>query len=369
MNSAQTSAAGVPFRFGRSTPRQSRWPSAVVTSTPGMMRKPSTGWPSGAHEALVQEVMDAVAGIVIGEGEAVEALWRGRWRSAPPGCSRHRRKRRNGSADRCSKPCGTNMAQAAENYEAKNRRLQPAPARRSAMISAMSIAFKEWAIICDSLGVGRPIDHPPQGRHPRGSRRILLQARRSFSSSRLFHEQVARTSLPAATPIPAQPAGRDPHPAICPAWNGRPRSPSLETALALAPFHVWNEEVVRERFNYDEAPGVHLAFLRVFRCEPGAGVSRRAEIWRLPLVGHDSGCAGEHGARSRALRTRATSRGPDALRSVAGCVSCPRGLRVRLAARICARAIRGAVGIMAGACFKQTSKRASCRLRKPSKVR
>ena len=34
---------------------------------------------------------------------------------------------------------------------------------------------------------------------------------------------------------------------------------------SLAPFHVWKEEVVRARFDYDEQPGVQCAFGRVYR--------------------------------------------------------------------------------------------------------
>jgi hypothetical protein len=56
---------------------------------------------------------------------------------------------------------------------------------------------------------------------------------------------------------------------------------SLETALSLRPFHAWNDEVVRERFHYDEAPGLHLAFLRVFRCEPA---------WAFPDEPKYGGC-------------------------------------------------------------------------------
>jgi len=56
---------------------------------------------------------------------------------------------------------------------------------------------------------------------------------------------------------------------------------SLERALGLRDFHVWNEEVVRERFHYDEAPGLHLAFLRVYRCEPR---------WSFPDAAKYGGC-------------------------------------------------------------------------------
>jgi hypothetical protein len=43
---------------------------------------------------------------------------------------------------------------------------------------------------------------------------------------------------------------------------------SWEIAQALEPFHILRPEVVRERFDYDRAPGLHIAFVRVFRIEP-----------------------------------------------------------------------------------------------------
>ena len=38
------------------------------------------------------------------------------------------------------------------------------------------------------------------------------------------------------------------------------------------PLHILAEGVVRERFEYDDAPGVHVAFVRVFALDP---------IWRF----------------------------------------------------------------------------------------
>jgi hypothetical protein len=43
---------------------------------------------------------------------------------------------------------------------------------------------------------------------------------------------------------------------------------SWEIAQALEPFHILRPEVVRERFDYDRAPGLPIAFVRVFRIEP-----------------------------------------------------------------------------------------------------
>jgi hypothetical protein len=132
---------------------------------------------------------------------------------------------------------------------------------------AMSIAFKEWAIICDSLGNGEQSIILRKGGIHEGRNGFSFQHPEFYLFPTLFHEQIARTSLPAGTPIPMGETGR-----IGIAQFARVEWTAtitgLETALSLQSFHVWNDEVVRERFHYDEAPGIHLAFLRVYRCEP-----------------------------------------------------------------------------------------------------
>ena len=50
---------------------------------------------------------------------------------------------------------------------------------------------------------------------------------------------------------------------------------------ALAPFHILQESVVRERFEDERAAGIHVAFVRVFRIEPE---------WILPNEKSYGGC-------------------------------------------------------------------------------
>jgi hypothetical protein len=140
----------------------------------------------------------------------------------------------------------------------------------------MSIAFKEWAIICDTLGSGGQSIILRKGGIHEGREGFSFKNPEFFLFPTLFHEQIARTSLPPSTPIPAGEAGK-----ISIAQFARVEwtatITNLETALTLSPYHVWNEEVVRERFHYDEAPGIHLAFLRVYRCEPKWGFPDEAK--------------------------------------------------------------------------------------------
>ncbi len=52
-------------------------------------------------------------------------------------------------------------------------------------------------------------------------------------------------------------------------------------ARALAPFHLYLEDVVRERFDYDESPGLQVAFGRAYRL---------ARPWTLPHQASFGGC-------------------------------------------------------------------------------
>jgi len=65
---------------------------------------------------------------------------------------------------------------------------------------------------------------------------------------------------------------------------------SWEMALGLEPFHILRREVVRERFDYEGAPGIHVAFVRVFRlvprwCFPDAAGYGGCRSWlKLPAL-------------------------------------------------------------------------------------
>ena len=54
-----------------------------------------------------------------------------------------------------------------------------------------------------------------------------------------------------------------------------------EEVRALEPLHILKESVVRERFGYDEAPGVHVAFVEVFQLDP---------VWRFADSKAYGGC-------------------------------------------------------------------------------
>ncbi|MEO5720199.1 MAG: DUF1802 family protein [Chthoniobacterales bacterium] len=142
-----------------------------------------------------------------------------------------------------------------------------------------SVGFKEWALVCDALGRGEQTILLRKGGIAEGRNGFQFLHREFFLFPTFFHEQAEKTRTPGAE-IPAAPAGE-----IGISFFGRVEFTAVvsewETALRLEPFHILSREVVRERFEYDGAPGIHVAFLRVFRLEPG---------WIFPDEARFGGC-------------------------------------------------------------------------------
>lgn len=144
-----------------------------------------------------------------------------------------------------------------------------------------AIAFKEWSIICDALGSGQQSIIIRKGGISEGTEGFKFRYPEFFLFPTLFHEQVIRTRLdPADVVVPSYGSvnvtiryfARVEWTRFVDDW------PTLE---ALEQFHVWKSDVVRERFEYDEANGVHIAFLRIFRLE---------ECWKFPDGPEYGGC-------------------------------------------------------------------------------
>jgi len=131
----------------------------------------------------------------------------------------------------------------------------------------MTTAFKEWALICEALGSGRQSVILRKGGIAEGRAGFAFQHEEFFLFPTWFHEQLERTTLPPETPVPA--ALED---EIEIAYAATVEWTRLVTDLAvvnrLRDLHVWRDEIVEERFRYDETPGLHVAFVRVFRLEP-----------------------------------------------------------------------------------------------------
>lgn len=132
----------------------------------------------------------------------------------------------------------------------------------------MTTAFKEWAIICELLGTGQQSLILRKGGIAEGRDGFAFKHDRFHLMPTRFHEQIARTTLPADTPIPAGAPEGWHHIQYLAEISRTLVIRDLDIALALAPLHHWREEIVRERFSYDEEPGISAALVRVYQLEP-----------------------------------------------------------------------------------------------------
>jgi hypothetical protein len=136
-------------------------------------------------------------------------------------------------------------------------------ARPCRCCAPMSIGFKEWALICDALGRGEQSIILRKGGIAEGRAGFRFAHESFFLFPTLFHEQVSKLKLPATTPLPAARSDGQIELKYRARVEWTHEINDLEAARRLAPFHLWNDEVIAERFRYDEKQGISLAFVRV----------------------------------------------------------------------------------------------------------
>jgi len=142
-----------------------------------------------------------------------------------------------------------------------------------------SIGFKEWAMVCEALGSGEQTIIVRKGGIAEGRQGFSFQHQQFFLFPTWFHEQ----------PEKVRSAGINLHASAGDEIEIRYFAEleltrvvdSLAVAEALEPLHILKPEVVRERFAYDDAPGVHVALVRVYRL---------AEAWKFPNEKRFGGC-------------------------------------------------------------------------------
>jgi len=131
----------------------------------------------------------------------------------------------------------------------------------------MSVAFKEWALVCEALGDGRQSLILRKGGIAEGRGGFAFQHDEFFLFPTWFHEQLPKTTLPAHTVLPEQKENEiEIRYAATIIWSRLLTNP--EHVLGLREFHVLHESVVQDRFCYDGMQGLFVAFVRVFRLEP-----------------------------------------------------------------------------------------------------
>jgi hypothetical protein len=142
-----------------------------------------------------------------------------------------------------------------------------------------SPAFKEWAIVCASIGRGETSVIFRKGGIAEGSQGFQFKHSCFFLFPTYFHEQIERTRLSREHDLPPE--------------NGKVTISlfveiefasllcDLNEIQALDQLHVLQSTVLEERFHYDQQEGLHVAFLRAFRISPA---------WELPFHRSYGGC-------------------------------------------------------------------------------
>jgi hypothetical protein len=131
-------------------------------------------------------------------------------------------------------------------------------------LNNMSVAFKEWAVVCEAIGNGRQSVMLRKGGIAEGRDGFAFKHREFFLFPTWFHEQLEKTTLPAGTLLPPQLEGEiEIQHAATLEWSRLVTDASR--LPALRPFHILDESVVEERFRYDEVLGIHIGFVRGFR--------------------------------------------------------------------------------------------------------
>jgi hypothetical protein len=142
-----------------------------------------------------------------------------------------------------------------------------------------SIGFKEWAIVCEALGRGDQSIVLRKGGIAEGRDGFSFQHREFFLFPTCFHEQPQKVR-DIAVQIPER-VGTQIEIKYFAKLELAQTINSWVIAESLAPLHILQPEVVRERFEYDDAPGLHVGFTRIFRVVP---------VWAFPNEKKYGGC-------------------------------------------------------------------------------
>jgi len=157
------------------------------------------------------------------------------------------------------------------------RRIEPVAS--SGGIDLARIAFKEWAIVCDSIARGETSLIFRKGGIAEGRDGFHFKYQRFFLFPTFFHEQIERTRLGSdRTPEPL------PDSVVLTLFLELEFSrfvEDLDWLGDLEQFHILKSSVLLERFSYEDRKGLYVAFVRAYR------LSYR---WKFPFQRSYGGC-------------------------------------------------------------------------------
>ena len=126
-----------------------------------------------------------------------------------------------------------------------------------------SAGLKEWDLVCEAMGRGDQCVILRKGGLAEGRAGFSFRHPEFFLFPTFFHEQMGKVRLRKAE-IPQEREGEI-EIRFFAKLIAATQIMLWETAASLEPLHVLQASVVRERFEYEKAPGLHVALVRVFR--------------------------------------------------------------------------------------------------------
>lgn len=142
--------------------------------------------------------------------------------------------------------------------------------------------FKEWSLVCSALGEGAQSILLRKGGIHEGKGGFWWRHERFFLFPTHFHEQESQFSWKSPQALPPNP----PEGSACALQHfaeveSKHQIADWETLQKLADLHFYTESTLRERFDYSEASGISLAFVRVYRGD---------QPWTFPSEAKFGGC-------------------------------------------------------------------------------
>ena len=140
-------------------------------------------------------------------------------------------------------------------------------------------AFKEWAIVCDSIARGETSLIFRKGGIAEGRDGFQFKHQSFFLFPTYFHGQIERTRLSHVRDVKPQ------QDAVAISVFVQVEFVTLIRDLtlfqSLESLHVLQASLLEERFHYDDREGLHIAFVRAYRISP---------VWEFPLHPSYGGC-------------------------------------------------------------------------------
>ena len=142
------------------------------------------------------------------------------------------------------------------------------PADGISSVMSPAIGFKDWAVICEALGTGRQSLILRKGGIAEGRDGFRFKHERFFLFPTGYHQQFDKVRI-AEVPRSDSVAATDAETVEIrylfvsefASWLN-----NWGQLTSLAPWHIWREDAIHERFEYGDEQGLQCAFGRVYQC-------------------------------------------------------------------------------------------------------